>query len=54
MKITGRHDQANRQLTAANGTAIDWYFSDMASLNAVKALFNGVVSGINFIYQAAK
>lgn len=32
-------NQANRQLNAANGIKIQWYFNDEMSLNAVKDLF---------------
>ena len=32
--------QANRQINAANGTKIQWFFNDETSLNAVKNLFS--------------
>ncbi|MEA4833160.1 MAG: Tox-REase-5 domain-containing protein [Oscillospiraceae bacterium] len=51
----GLIDQANRQLSAAGGTAIDWYVSNQASLNAMKDLFaREGIKGINFILQAPK
>ena len=47
--------KALRQLSAAGGTPIDWYFSNLKTMNAIQALFeeNGI-TGINFIYQAMK
>lgn len=51
----GLIDQANRQLSASEGAAINWYFSDTASMNATKSLFSeNRIKGINFIYQPIK
>jgi len=47
-------DQATRQINAANGSPIDWYFMDQTSMNAIKNLFGSDISGINFIYQPLK
>jgi hypothetical protein len=46
-------NQANRQLQAAKGTPIDWYFSDRASMYAVQELLESHnIKGINYIFQA--
>jgi filamentous hemagglutinin len=52
--IKGLIDQSQRQVEAAGGSAIDWYFSNIESMNAIKTIFVGKVQGINFIYQAIK
>jgi len=45
-------DQANRQLAAANGVQISWYFMNQGDLDAVGDLFaQKGVTGINLIYQ---
>lgn len=46
-------DEANRQLIAANGAQIQWYFAEQESLYAVENLFleNGI-SGIELIFKA--
>ena len=47
--------QANRQLTAANGVKIQWYFNDEISMNAVKKLFlREEIEGIQFILKPMK
>ena len=43
--------QANRQMIAAGGTGIQWYFNDSTSMEAVKSLFSGQVYGIDFILK---
>ena len=44
--------QANRQLNAANGTKIQWFFNDEVSLNAVKDLFkNEGITDIELILK---
>ena len=43
-------NQANRQLSAANGKPIQWHFNDATSMNAVKKLFKSEnITGIEFI-----
>ena len=43
-------DQAMRQIDAADGAPIDWYFMDETSMNATKKLFSEEgINGINFI-----
>ena len=54
IRIT-KTDQASRQLKAANGVKIQWYFNDEISLNAVEALFHDkVLEGIEFILKPMK
>lgn len=47
--------QANRQIAASEGAAIEWHFAEKDSLNAVKTLFkeNGI-QGIELIYDPMK
>ncbi|MCL2882233.1 MAG: Tox-REase-5 domain-containing protein [Coriobacteriia bacterium] len=48
-------DQANRQLAAANGTPINWYFMNQGDLDAVRNLFaREGITWIKFIYQPLK
>ena len=48
-------NQARRQISAAGGIPIDWYFSDYSTMKAVQSLFRSKgISGISYIYQAAK
>ncbi len=48
-------DQAIRQINAADGMPIDWYFMDEISMNATKKLFSEEgISGINFILETLK
>ncbi|NLW48266.1 MAG: hypothetical protein GXY86_13155 [Firmicutes bacterium] len=48
-------DQARRQIVASNGAPINWYFSDQASMNAIKSLLQSQgIKGINFIYELLK
>lgn len=51
----GLVDQANRQIVAADGAPIKWYFADQKSLNATQTLFkqNGV-NGITLEYKPMK
>lgn len=42
-------NQANRQLNAANGMKMEWYFNDSTLLDAVKSIFNGQIDSINLI-----
>lgn len=44
--------QANRQLLAANGVKIHWYFNDQLSLNATSKLFKlQNITGIDLILK---
>lgn len=48
-------DEANRQIKAANGVSIQWYFAEKEAMEAVKKLFDDyTVKGIEFIFKAAK
>ncbi len=48
-------NQANRQLAAAGGIKIQWYFNDEVSMNAVKKLFFGNnIESIEFILKPMK
>lgn len=48
-------NQARRQLSAANGTEIQWYFNDEVSLNAVRELFmDKSISGIGLNFLPMK
>lgn len=48
-------NQANRQLAAAGGVKIQWYFNDEVSMNAVKKLFFGNnIESIEFILKPMK
>lgn len=48
-------DEANRQLKAANGVPVQWYFAEKESMDAVKTLFaDKKIKGIEFIYQPMK
>lgn len=48
-------DQANRQIRASEGAPINWYFSEEATMNATKGLFQSEgVKGINFIFEPLK
>lgn len=56
--FSGKDDllsQANRQIAASEGVAIEWHFAEKDSLNAVKSLFkeNGI-QGIDLIYDPLK
>ena len=54
IRIT-KTDQASRQLKAANGVKIQWYFNDEISMNAVKKLFlREEIEGIQFILKPMK
>ncbi len=45
-------NQANRQISVANGITIKWYFNDEISMNAVRYLFEKEsVKGIEFILK---
>jgi hypothetical protein len=45
-------NQANRQIQAANGIPIDWYFQESAAMNATQMLFNqNGITGIRFIFM---
>jgi len=47
----GLTNQARRQIQAADGVPIDWYFQDRVTMDAVSALFmEEGISGINFIF----
>jgi len=47
-----RNEYANRQLFAANGTPINWYFQDYTTYQAFEKLFSiEQIAGINLIYQ---
>ena len=46
-------NQANRQLQAAGGTKIQWYFQDKSAMQATQKLFNDEgIKGIELIYKA--
>lgn len=46
-------DEANRQIAAADGVHIQWYFAEQETLNAVKLLFEGKVPDvIEFVFKA--
>ncbi len=48
----GLINQANKQLNASEGAQVNWYFSEEATLNAVKTLFkNEGIQGINYYYE---
>lgn len=48
-------NQANRQIIAANGTKIRWYFNDSISMNAVKNLLKGTnITNIEFVLKPMK
>lgn len=47
-------DEAVRQLNAAKGVPVQWYFAEKESMEAVKKLFGNEITGIEFIYQAMK
>jgi hypothetical protein len=48
-------NQALRQLQAAGGNPINWYFAEAKSANATKALFQREgITGINIIHRAPK
>jgi hypothetical protein len=50
---TGLLDQAQRQLAAANGTAIRWSFAEEAAANATRRLFSEAgITGIDIRYVA--
>lgn len=47
--------QARRQINAAQGAPIDWYFSHEKTMNATMQLFKeNSIKGINFIYAPPK
>ena len=47
-------DEANRQIYAAQGAKIQWYFAEEEAMNAVQRLFDGTVQDvIEFIFKAA-
>ena len=46
-------DEANRQIKAANGVSIQWYFAEKEAMDAVKILFKqNNVEGIEFVFKA--
>lgn len=48
-------NQANRQINASEGAQMNWYFSEEASMNATKSLFQSQgINRINFIFEALK
>ena len=49
----GLIEQAERQIAAANGTKIQWYFQNNSAMQAVQKIFNKEgVEGIELIFKS--